>query len=75
MRIVGGRKEHPITLSASAAMLREGARFNDQMHLLPTGSSTFIPKGVFFFRTHADANAQQQECLVGNIVQVASERV
>jgi hypothetical protein len=75
MRIIGHRKEHPITFSASAALLLEGARFNDQIHLLPTGSSTHIPKGVFRFKSHEAANAHQQNYLVENMVQVALERV
>jgi hypothetical protein len=74
MRIIGHRKEHPITFSASAALLLEGARFNDQIHLLPSGSSTCIPKGVFRFKSHEAANAHQQNCLVENMVQVALGR-
>ena len=74
MRIIGHRKKHPITLSASATLLLEGARFNDQIHLLPFGNSTFIPKGVFRFKSHEAANAHQQNCLVENMVQVALER-
>ena len=34
MRTIGHRKEHPITFSASAALLDEGARFNDEIHRL-----------------------------------------
>lgn len=75
MRIVGSRKEHPITFSASAALLLEGARFNDQIHRLPSGSSTFIPKGVFRFKSHEAANAHQQNCLVENMVHIALGRI
>lgn len=74
MRIIGHRQEHPITFSASAELLLEGARFNDQIHLLPTGNVTFIPKGVFRFMTHEDANAHQVNCLVDSMVQVAVRR-
>lgn len=74
MRIIGHRKEHPITFSASAALLLEGACFNDQVHLLPSGSSTCIPKGVFRFKSHEAANAHQQNCLVKNMMQVVLER-
>lgn len=32
-----------------------GCLYNDEIHRLPTGQTTCIPKGVFFFRTHAEA--------------------
>lgn len=69
MRTVGHRKERPISFSASAALLAEGARFNDEIHRLPTGQTSFIPKGVYRFRTHADANRQQLDCLVEGMAQ------
>ncbi|WP_313953938.1 hypothetical protein [Accumulibacter sp.] len=47
MRTIGQRKERPVCFSASAALLAEGARFNDDIDGLPTGKLTFIPKGVF----------------------------
>lgn len=75
MRAVGHRKERPITFSASAALLEEGARFNDELHRLPTGNQTFIPKGVFRFNRHEDANRQQQDCLVTGVAQIALDRV
>lgn len=75
MRTIGHRKEHPITFSASADLLVEGARFNDEIHRLPTGNSTFIPKGVFRFRNHEDANRQQLDCLVEGMAQIALERM
>ncbi|MBN8436477.1 MAG: hypothetical protein V5B31_07675 [Candidatus Accumulibacter propinquus] len=74
MRTVGHRKERPISFSASAALLAEGARFNDEIHRLPTGRSTFIPKGVFRFKTHADANRQQLDCLVEGMAEAALAR-
>ena len=74
MRIIGHRKERPITFSASSALLAEGARFNDEIHRLPTGSTTFIPKGVFRFKTHEDANRHELDCLVEGMAQTALER-
>lgn len=74
MRTIGHRKERPITFSASADLLAEGARFNDEIHRLPTGNTTFIPKGVRRFKTHADANRHQQDCLVEGMAQIALER-
>jgi hypothetical protein len=74
MRHVGHREERPISFSASAALLAEGARFNDEIHRLPTGNATLIPKGIFRFKTHADANRHQLDCLVEGMAQVALAR-
>ncbi len=74
MRTIGQRKQRPISFSASAALLEEGARFNDEIHRLPTGNTTFIPKGVFRFKTHDAANRQQLECLAAGMAKIARER-
>lgn len=74
MRTIGHRKEHPITFSASAALLAEGAHFNDEIHRLPTGNQTFIPKGVYRFKSFDEANRQDLNCLVEGMVQIAMER-
>jgi hypothetical protein len=74
MRTVGHRKEHAITFSASAALLVEGARFNDEIHRLPTGNQTFITKGVYRFKSFDDANRQDLSRLVEGMAQIALER-
>jgi hypothetical protein len=74
MRTVGRRKDRPITFSASAQLLAEGARFNDEIHRLPTGCTTYIPKGVYFFSTHDDANQHQLACLVEGMARTTVER-
>jgi len=74
MRTVGLRKERPLGLPASGALLAEGARFNDEMHRLPTGETTFIPKGVYRFKTHEDANRHQLDCLIEGMARIARER-
>lgn len=74
MRIVGRRKERPISFSASAEALAEGVRFNDEIHRLPTGNTSFIPKGVFRFMTHAQANKHQVDCLVAGMAKIALGR-
>jgi hypothetical protein len=74
MRIIGHRKEQPIAFSASAELLLQGARFNDEIHRLPTGQRSFIPKGVFRFASHAEANQQQQDCLAKGMAKIALER-
>ena len=74
MRTIGQRKERPITYSASASLLLEGARFNDDIHRLPTGRLTYIPKGVFRFTTHEAANQYQQACLIEAMAKIALSR-
>ena len=74
MRIIGRRTQRPISFEACADALIEGARFNDEIHRLPTGNSTFIPKGVYRFKTHDDANRHQQDCFVAGMAKIARER-
>ena len=72
MRTIGRRKEHPITFSASAELLVEGARFNDEIHRLPTGNMTHIPKGLYRFKSFEEAKQHQQDCLVAGIARISS---
>jgi len=74
MRTVGHRKETPIAFSASAVLLAEGARFNDEIHRLPTGNRTFIPKGVYRFKSFEDANRHDFDCVAAGMAQTALER-
>lgn len=74
MRTVGGRKERPVSVVASG-ILAEGARFNDEIHRLPTGNTTFVPKGVYRFMTHAEANQHQLDCpWAKGMAKIAQER-
>jgi len=62
MRQVGSRRERPLASQASGQLLIEGARFSEAVsHLAQT---TFIPKGVYRFHSHEDANRQQERCLI-----------
>ena len=74
MRTVGHRIERPISFHASAVSLAEGAKFNEEMQRLPTGKLTGVPKGIYRFKTHEAANAQQQDCLIEAMVQIALSR-
>lgn len=57
MRIVGKRKIRSISGTASGDLLKEGALFNDEAHKLPTGNTTYFPKGVYRYKTHEEAEA------------------
>lgn len=74
MRTIGQRKELPIGILASGALLAEGARFNDELNCLPTGNTTFIPEGVYRFKTHEEAYRHQLDCLAKGMARIALER-
>ena len=75
MRVVGQRQERPISYAASAILLAEGGRFNDEIHRLPTGDTTYIPKGIFRFSTLDAANRHQIECLALGMAKHAAKGV
>lgn len=57
MKTVGKRSEPTITFHASADNLREGARFNEETQRIAGKNFALIPKGVYHFKTHEEANA------------------
>lgn len=75
MRIVGQRRERPVGLLPSGTLLAEGAIFNDEIHRLPTGNMTFIPKGLYRFKTHEEAEQHQRDCLTRGMASIAKERL
>ena len=56
----------------SGEALAAGARFSESIAHL--ARSTFIPKGVYRFKTHAEANTHQLECLARGMSLLAAER-
>lgn len=74
MRIIGKRQEKPITFSGSAASLIEGAQFNDEIHKLPSGSTTCIPKGVYRFKSHEAADEFLIVCIANAVAATSVER-
>lgn len=74
MRTVGHRRERPIGRLPSGVQLAEGARFNDELRRLPTGDTTYIPKGIYRFTTHEEANRQQETCLAQGMARTALAR-
>lgn len=74
MKTIGRRKVSPVGVVASGALLADGALFNDEIHRLPTGNTAFIPKGVYRFTAHADANQHQMDCLAKGMASVAQGR-
>ncbi len=68
MRIAGKRKIRPLTRSPSGELLKQGALFNDELHKLPTGTVLRMPKGVYRYRSHEEANAHWEQCVIAGMV-------
>ena len=72
MRQVGARRERAIAAKADGLLLAEGARFNEAVAGL--SRSTFVPKGVYRYKSHEEANEHEQDCLVRGMGLLAAER-
>lgn len=72
MKQVGSRRERELSHRASGALLAEGARFSESIaQLSPT---TFMPKGLYRYRSHDAANQHAQDCLTLGMGLLAAER-
>ena len=72
MKIAGKRKERDITFHADGALLKEGALFNTEMQKM---QSTFrFPRGVYRYKSHADADRHMMECVVSSMVDIQKTR-
>jgi hypothetical protein len=72
MKTIGSRRQAFITERASGEALAEGARFSEALAYL--SKTTFIPKGVYRFKTHEAANKHQQDCLARGMGMLAAGR-
>ena len=67
MKTIGHRKIRRINYNATGASLLEGALFNDAIHNLPTGNTTYFPRGIYRYHSHDDANKHWNECIIKGI--------
>ena len=74
MKTVGRRIEPTIIAEPSGQLLAEGARANEALRAFPGGSVVFVPKGVYRFMTHEDANRHWEECLAEAMATLALQR-
>jgi hypothetical protein len=74
MRTVGHRKLQELTFAASAELLVASARINDSLRRFPGAGSTFIPKGLYRFATHEDADEHRLACLARGMARLANKR-
>lgn len=63
VREVGRRKERPISSEPSGDLLLHGAIFNDEMHKAFGTKDNGVPKGVYHFNNHAEANEHIESCI------------
>lgn len=72
MKTVGTRKQPELALRPSGELLKAGALFNESVACL--APSTFIPKGVYRFKNHEEANRHEQECIARGMAALAASR-
>lgn len=61
MRVIGQKIERPLSANASGELLREAAAFNEMLqNAFPSGKLGHIPKGVYRFTSHEEANRQDE---------------
>lgn len=72
MRVVGKKTEPILSPVASGELLKRAALFNEMMQsAMPYGKCGYIPKGVYRFKSHLEANQQQDECLAKHMAMIA----
>ena len=73
MRQIGNRRQAECLFpSAHAGLLVQGAVFSESVAHLTR--STFVPKGVYRFRTQQEANEHAQTCLSRGMAELAARR-
>lgn len=73
MRVVGRRKESLAGAATPGELLAIGARFVEECRNFPSKGSTFVPKGVYRFATHEDADAHRNACLAQGMAKLAQK--
>lgn len=75
MKIVGNQNERKLQYIASGDALIEAAAFNERMQdAMPFGRVGYIPKGVYRFKSHEEANRQQDDALAAHMARIAMAR-
>jgi len=72
MKTIGNRQRPQIQARASGDALLTGALFSESIARL--AGSTFVPKGVYRFKSHEAANQHQSDCLARGMALLAMKR-
>lgn len=71
MRTIGHKTERPLSAKASGDLLREAAVFNEMLQsAFPFGMVGHIPKGLYRFASHEEANRQDDTCLAQHMAKI-----
>lgn len=73
-RIVGTRRVREMTFDASGENLKRGCEFNDEIHRTFGTRDNGVPKGVYRFKTHKEANEHQEMCMANKMARIAISR-
>jgi hypothetical protein len=69
---VGSRHFPTISYQPSGLLLKQGALFNEALGRL--ASSTFVPKGVYRYGSHVEANQHAFDCLTNGMGKQAADQ-
>lgn len=72
MRRVGSRTEQPIVAQPSGPLLAEAARLSESLSAL--APAAYMPKGLYRYKSHEEANQHQQDCLARAMALLAASR-
>ena len=71
MKTVGKKIERPLMADASGSLLCEAAAFNETLqNAFPFGKLGPIPKGLYRFASHEEANLQDEICLARHMAKI-----
>lgn len=71
MRIVGKRSDPVLIPMASGDALMRAASFNEMMQsVMPYGRVGCVPKGIYRYKTHEEANQHQDACLATHMAKI-----
>lgn len=72
MKVIGKNTFDALPGKASGDALKQGAAFNEAMQaFFPGGKTGYIPKGLYRFKTHAEANSHQDICLASHMARTS----
>ncbi len=75
MKTVGKRRERELQQTPSGELLKAGALHGEALQEILGGQAhTGIPKGVYRFRTHEEANRQAEDGIIRYMTELAQAR-
>jgi hypothetical protein len=72
MKQVGKRVISPLQAEPSGELLIRWAAFNESIATI--AGSSYMPKGVFRYKSHEEANRHQEACIAAGMAKLALAR-